>query len=392
MKEEFKLFLTRLLPFVLILAGIPLISYLIWFWTPTRNLEILVVDKTVRDQTYQEHQGIFWILEHGKFKKSEDRFYDSSQDYLGFFPDRSAQNYGQIKDLTGKSRSDIDSLVRKKDLIFIADTYGVFENDFNKPPVENPSTKIYGGMDLSEIRLIQSAKEQGKTVIAEYNSMASPTPKPIRTEFENLMGIKWTGWIGRYFDELDTIQNGDIPLWMRKEYKAQHGTWDLAGPGLIFVKESGEIEAFLMKRDFQNQTPLIRTQKVNKHGFKLPQVIPYPDWFDVVMIERDYQVVSYYDINPTASGLQRLRTMGLPRFFPAVVYRQIGEGRQYYFAGDFSDIKKDLGSPKFSGLPFLWRSLYVAADFTDRQSFFWNYYQPLLEQILQQEHQSKKKD
>jgi len=388
MKVELKLFLTRLLPFILILVGIPLISYLIWFSTPSKNAGILVIDKTVRDKSLTEHQGIFWTLEHSKIQKTDGGFYDPSEDYLGFFPN-GKETFGEKKDLGGKSKAQIDDLVAKHDLIFLADTYGVFENDFTKPPVESPSKKIYGGMDLAEIQLISSAKRQGKTVIAEYNAMASPTPKPIRMEFENLMGIKWTGWIGRYFDELDTTQNKDIPRWMVKQYQNQHGAWNLIGPGLIFLKESGEIEAFIFNRDVLNKTPLIRTQKVNKHGFTLPQVVPYPDWFDVVMIERDYQVVSYYDINPTAEGLKRLRSMGLPRFFPAVVFRQLDNSRQYYLAGDFSEIKESLGSPRFSGLPFLWRSLYVAADFTDRRSFFWNYYNPLLEQMIDQALESK---
>jgi hypothetical protein len=388
MKIELKLFLTRLLPFILLVIGIPLISYLIWYSTPSQTAEILVIDKTVRDKTYSEHQGLFWTLEHSKIQSSTGGFYDKSKDYLGFFPN-GTETRGEKKDLAGKSKSQIDSIVAQKDLIFLADTYGVFENDFDKPPVESPSKKLYGGLDISEIQLISSAKRQGKTVIAEYNSMASPTPKPIRTEFENLMGIKWTGWIGRYFDELDTVQNKDIPRWMINQYQIQHGKWDLIGPGLIFLKESGEIEAFIFNRDVLNKTPLIRTQKVNKHGFSLPQVVPYPDWFDIVMIERDYQVVSYYDINPTPEGLKRLRTMGLPRFFPAVVFRQLDKSRQYYFAGDFSEIKEDLGSPRFSGLPFLWRSLYVAADFTDRRSFFWNYYNPLLEQIIDEALESK---
>ena len=388
MKEELRLFLTRLLPFILIIVGIPLISYLIWFFTPDQSIGILVIDKTVRDKTYLEHQGVFWTLEHSKIQTPSGEYYDRSKDYLGFFPN-GKESRGEKNDLAGKSKAYIDSLVAKNDLIFLADTYGVFENDFDNPPVESPSKKIYGGMDFSEIQLISSAKRQNKTVIAEYNSMASPTPKPIRTEFENLMGVKWTGWIGRYFDELDTTQNKDIPRWMVNQYKNQHGAWNLIGPGLIFLKESGEIEAFIFNRDVLNKTPLIRTQKVNKHGFSLPQVVPYPDWFDVVMIERDYQVVSYYDINPTAEGLKRLRTMGLPRFFPAVVFRQLENSRQYYFAGDYSEIKEGLGSPRFSGLPFLWRSLYVAADFTDRRSFFWNYYNPLLEQIISEIQSSK---
>jgi hypothetical protein len=129
---------------------------------------------------------------------------------------------------------------------------------------------------------------------------------------------------------------------------------------------------------------------VNKHGFRLPEVVPYPDWFDVVMIERDYQVISYYDIAPTVEGLQRLRSMGLPRFFPAAVVRKMGKGSQYYFAGDYSDIQGNFGFPNFFGLPILWRGLYVASDYSDRQGFFWNYYHPLIAQILEKTNKEPK--
>lgn len=382
MKEELKVFVFRLWPIFLLLVGFPLLSFGIWYFTPGKSFEILVMDKTVRDKTYQEHRGIFWTLDHLKYQNTGGEFYQSDRDYLGFFPN-GKPDFGTSKDLVGKSEEEIRQLVSKTDLVYLADSYGVYENDFTVEKQDELSKKVYGGLDYSDIQLLRIAKEEGKVIVAEYNSIASPTPKAIRTEFENLMGVKWTGWIGRYFDELDTLANGDIPAWMIRQYQAQHGAWNLVGPGLIFIKETGEIEAFLHQTDYQNKTPLIRTQKVNKHGYSLPEVVPYPDWFDVVLIEREYQVISYYDINPTSEGLQRLRSMGLPRFFPAAVVRKLEKGSQYYFAGDFSDMRGELGSPKFAGVPALWRGLYVVADYTDRQSFFWNYYYPLLNQVFE---------
>lgn len=389
MKEELKVFLFRLWPIFLLVIGLPLLSFLIWFILPSKTFDILVIDKTVRDESYREHAGLFWTLNHLKYKKSNSEPYVIGEDYLGFFPNRES-DFGQSKDLKGKSEDAIRALAGQQDLIYLADTYGVYEGDFSDNKEVQITKKIYGGLDYSDLQLIRMAKEEGKVIVAEYNSIASPTPKAIRTEFENLMGIKWTGWIGRYFDELDTIANGDIPKWMIRQYQVQHENWNLQGPGMIFIKESGEIEAFIHTRDYQNKIPLVRTQKVNKHGFKLPDVVPYPDWFDVVMIERDYQVISYYDINPTVAGLQRLRSMGLPRFFPAAVVRNMEKGSQYYFAGDFSDIQGDFGASHFFGLPTLWRSLYVASDFTDRQSFFWNYYYPLITQVLEKGREESK--
>lgn len=381
MKEEFKLILRRLWPILLFVVGFPLLSYGIWVFLPSKTLDLIVIDKTVPKDTYQEHAGLFWTLNHLKYKKSTNDSYDLKKDYLGYFPGET-DNSGSVNDLQGNSETEIRDLVKKHDLIYFTDSYGVYEGDFSKNQDVLLTKKIYGGLDNSDIQLIRMAKEEDKVLVAEYNTMASPTTKSFRMEFENLMGVKWTGWIARYFDDFDTLNNTLIPKWMIRQYQRQHESWDLSGPGLIFIKESGEIEAFLHSQDYQNKIPLVRTQKINKHGFNLPEVVPYPDWFDVVMIERDYQVISYYDIDPTVDGVQRLRRMGLPRFFPAAIVRNTGNATQYYFAGDYSDIRGNFGSPYFFGLPTLWRGLYAASDYSDQQGFFWNYYHPLISQIL----------
>lgn len=389
MKEELKIYLYRLWPVLLLVVGVPLLSFLIWLLIPSKQLEVLVVDKTVRDESYREHAGLFWTLQHQKYKKKTGETYVTGRDYFGFFPNGKS-DFGVARDLNGRSQDELRKLVSDSDLVYLADTYGVYEADFDDSTRDERSKKIYGGMDKADLELVRLAEEEGKVLVAEFNSIASPTPTAIRNEFENLMGLKWTGWIGRYFDELDTLVNADIPSWMIRQYQRQHERWNLRGPGLIFIRDSGQIEAFLYQEDYANQVPLIRTQKVNRHGFKLPEVVPYPDWFDVVMIERDYEVISYYDINPTNKGLQRLRTMGLPRFFPAAVVRQLDGGSQYYFSGDFSDLQGPFGATHFFGLPVLWKGLYVATDYTDRQSFYWNYYYPLIRQVLKKTAQEKK--
>ncbi|AMQ56774.1 hypothetical protein [Algoriphagus sanaruensis] len=383
MKEELRIFLIRLWPLWFLIIGIPVISFLIWMILPYKNLEITLIDKTVPNQDYQEHGSFYWLLDHQKIRKNNGSLYSKDSDYLGFFPSGEA-DFGIKKDLSKKSKADIESLASKSDLVFFADTYGVYEDDFREDTDYRPSQKIYGGLDLKDIELLTKAKEFKKTVIGEYNVMASPTPTVVRSEFERLMGIKWTGWIARFFDELDSLQNPDIPKWMRDQYTLQHGEYPLKGPGMIFIEESGRIEALLHEEDFGNETPMIRTQLMNKAGFKLPELVPYPDWFDIVLIERDYNVISYFDINPSVSGIQKLRNMGLPRFFPAAIVREIEGAKQYYFSGDFSDFRYQLGSAKFYGLPFFWRGIYLANNYTDRRGFYWNYYYPLMDQIIEQ--------
>lgn len=389
LKPEFKLYIQKYFIVILILALIPSISYGIWFFYPSNSLGVLVIDKTVPNNTYREHESIFWVLEHNKYITNTGNFYEANKDYYGFFPGNSA-NRGIVKDLSNLSDSEMKKRVSELDVIFLADTYGVYENNFNTGSREDFSKKIYGGLDAVDIRMLKEAVAQEKTVIAEFNSMASPTPKAIRAEFENIMGMKWTGWISRYFDEMDTLVNNDIPGWFIRQYLIQHDNlWVPPGPGLVFVRDDGKVETLTFNTDYQNQIPLIRTQRNNKPGFNLPEVIPYPDWFDIIMIERDYQVISYYDINPTEQGLEKLREMGLPRFFPAAVSKNHGKGSLYYLSGDFSDQRTDLGSAKFTGLPYLWRGFHVVTDYTDRQSFFWNYYYPLTSKIFKNVYEGK---
>ncbi len=387
--EEFRLYSKRVLPLAVILLFLPLVSFLVWIFTPARQLEVVVIDKTVPNTEYREHQVIFWVLEHLKFQNKGQEFYRKASDYFGFHPDESP-GFGVVKDFREKNETEIKTMVSGTDLVYVADTYGVFEDDFLENPSETPSKKIYGGLDRSDMILLSEAKAQGKTIVAEFNSMATPTPLAIRSEFQNLMGLKWTGWIARYFDELDTLRNRDIPDWLITQYLDQHGnTWVPAGPGLVFVHEDGKVEIFSDKVDYLSKIPKIRTQRINTHGFKLPEVVPYPDWFDIVLIERDYQVVSYYDIEPTVQGTDRLKAMGLPRFFPTVVFKDTGKGELYYFAGDFADHRSRLGSARFTGLPVLWRGFHLVTDHTDREGFFWNYYYPLFSRILEKAYNRK---
>ncbi|SDC78900.1 hypothetical protein SAMN04488104_100612 [Algoriphagus faecimaris] len=383
MSEELKVFLKRLWPLYLIVIVIPGLSYLAWYLWPSSTLDLVIIDKTVPNSTYREHNGLFYVLNYQKFIKSSGESYLTDQDYFGFVPNEKA-DFGSVRGIPA-SGNELTEWVSRKDLIYLTDTYGVYTENFKDIESGEKSKRIYGGLDAKDVELLTEAKQQEKTIIGEYNSMASPTPKFYRSSFENIMGLKWTGWIARYYEELDTLVNKELPSWLIDNYTEQHGPWQLKGDGMIFVNESGEIQVLNAVEDYQNKTPLIRTPKLNKPQFNLPEVVPYPDWFDIVLIERDYEVISYFDLNPTGTGLEKLRKMGLPRFFPAAVTKKNGKGNLYYFSGDFSDFDGELGSPRFKGISFLWRGFYVVADYRDKQGFFWNYYLPLISQILDRE-------
>ncbi len=51
-------------------------------------------------------------------------------------------------------------------------------------------------------------------MIAEFNTFGSPTSKQARKEMSDMLGVDWTGWIGRYY--LDLSQGSEIPNWAVK--------------------------------------------------------------------------------------------------------------------------------------------------------------------------------
>jgi hypothetical protein len=377
----------RLLSFWFFLAVLffvvtPLLSFGIWYLTPSSPLGVLVVNKTVPNQEYQEHQSIHWLFNHFKYTKQNGSVYDKSKDYFGFFPGNTLEE-SKINDFSSLSSNEMDNLLNKNQLIYYADTYGVYENDFNEPISENPSKKIYGGMDQSDIDFLKAAFVKEVDIIAEFNTIASPTRKNVRLEFENLAEIKWTGWITRYFDELDTLLNNDLPSWLIKAYVNQHdGVWGLVGPGMVFVHENGTLEILQFGKDFKSNVPNIVSTAKSQKRYEIPEIVKYPYWIDVILVSSDFEVISYYDLLPTETGIDKLREMGVPRYFPAAVVKENGKGKFYYFCGDFADNPVSGSSFRFYGISKLWRMFLQAEDYSQRNSFFWNYYYPLMKNIL----------
>lgn len=360
----------------------PLLSFGIWYLTPSSRLGVLVVNKTVPNKEYQEHQSIHWLLNHFKFIKKNGSVYDKSKDYFGFFPGNTLEE-SKINDFSSLSSNEMEKLISENQLIYFADTYGVYENDFREALQETPSKKVYGGMDQKDVSFLKEAFHQEVDIIAEFNTIASPTRKDVRLEFENLADIKWTGWITRYFDELDSLLNNELPSWLIKTYVNQHdGVWGLSGPGMVFVHENGTLEILQFGKDYKSNVPNIVSTAKSQKKYEIPEIVKYPYWIDVILVSSDFEVISYYDLLPTDAGIDKLREMGVPRYFPAAVVKENGKGKFYYFCGDFADNPVSGSSFRFFGISKLWRMFLQAEDYSQRNSFFWNYYYPLMKNIL----------
>ncbi len=176
--------------------------------------------------------------------------------------------------------------------------------------------------------------------------------------------------------------NIEIPQWLRKNYVEQNGEWSLKGEGVVLVKESGEILILQYGIDMRESVPVVATNSSEKDQYNLPSQIRYPFWFDIILVSRDFEVVSVFDLNPTRLGEQKLANAGLPRYFPAVIRRDLGESDFYYLSGNFSSNFLSPASARFKGLSKVKKVYYNMDNYLDPETFFWNYYQPLMEQIL----------
>jgi len=170
----------------------------LWFLEDDKQLSIAVIDKTVPNETYREHKGIIWLLNHLKYSKKDKSPYSLVNDYYGFIPDDKQKSYKVSK---------LPNDYSNYDVIYIADTYGVYEQDlpwYEQDRRGARSEKIHGGLTEEEWGAIVNRLSQNEKslLVAEYNTFASPTNEEVRKKVADFLGLNWSGWTGRYFQEL----------------------------------------------------------------------------------------------------------------------------------------------------------------------------------------------
>ena len=348
-----KLIIGVLIIFILLL---PLI---LWIIKPSTVLTIAVIDKTVPLQDYREHNGLFWILEHYKIIKPDGELYDIGRDYFGYDPYDQKANESFHAD-------------RPLDLIYIADTYGVYNDDLKELPEGERSKKLYGGMNLLEWNKIIESKLATTTLIAEFNSFASPTDETTRSVMEKNLGIKWSGWTGRYFDDLN---NDDIPPWLIRNFEQQYEKkWMFDGAGLAFVHTSDKVIIVESNGTKENVTFQMTEQGLER--FVEVQSSPYMYWFDIVAPIEGSSILGEYELHISNEQKKILEDNGIPLNFPAIIHNQ--NNKTYYFAGDYADYKEKT----FAKLLGIDRFLKVFAN--GDSDFYWSTYVPLMNKVLEQ--------
>ena len=227
------------LPIIVLLLLAP---WLAWFLQPTRPLAVLVVDKTVPVANYREHKGLMWVLNRFRFvDPAIGAPFRYDRDYAGFFP-RPNHQYA-IQPVPAASR--------RLDFVYFADTYGVYAADLLGGDSRGVRSRLlYGGLQPGELDAAAAALRPGGTLVAEFNTFADPTAAAERAHVTEVLGVAWSGWTGRFYQDLD--RDGEVPLWLVRNYETQfRRPWEFKGPGFAFVHEDNRVFALVQARDVE---------------------------------------------------------------------------------------------------------------------------------------------
>lgn len=361
-----------------ILSGIVVLllvfSSPLWLWLvqPDKKLDVLIVDKTVPDQTYREHQGITWLLNHLKLKKENGTTYREEEDYVGFIPTDQPPDF-RVKELP----EDLSPY----EVLYIADGYGVYEDEYVSDNQEGARSELlYGGMTSKDVSLLSASLiENNQTLIAEFNTFGSPTEQRVREEFYELLNLRWTGWMGRYFNNL---ANDEVPVWLKQNFENQYGeAFAFKGEGLVFVNEADKV-VVLNEKDITDAA--VQFKQTDVGPYDLDENIQYNYWFDVVEANNVEEVQANFELKLKKSGEKKLAEANIPLTFPAVIHHEESSYDSYYFAGDFADQEKVPAFYKVKGIAW-WQKLFSFDQKGRTETFYWKAYVPMMKEILSKE-------
>lgn len=362
--------------------SIPLIMYVSWIVTPKQHLNVLIFDKTVLTKDRNEHRSFNWILKHQKIINANGAYYNAKTDYCGFFPLENKQY--KIRDFQKSDSTFIENMSIFYDMVYYTENYGVYRNEWYMDTFRNEySKKIYGGLDHKDFEYLKSMKEKKKLILAEFNFFAPPTSGHIRKKTEDLFGLHWSGWTGRYFPSLLAVNNLELPPWAITLYEKQYNKkWSFTESGIVLVHSDETIIVLENLTHLNDESPVIHTFPYGQNKFGLPVTMHYPYWFDITLAtDTANTIVSYYKLEVNHSGDSLLRAHNVPAIFPAVFENKTNH-LFYYFCGDFCDNPIKDHFTYMNGIGFFEKLALNSKEKHDRSHFFWMFYKPLIEKIL----------
>lgn len=351
------------------------VPVIIWHLQPSNSLNIWIVDKTVPLNDYREHKGLMWMLNYSKVLNAEtNTHFKYGEDYFGYFP-------GNDDDYTIR---EIPWTEEKPNLIYLADTYGVYADDeLLARPAGTAAQLKYGGINAAEMDAVYHHLGGGNTIIGEFNIASSPTNQENRKRLSQLFGVDWLGWAGRYYNNLDRYV--EVPESIVAAYEQQQGKpWDFSGSGFILVSDMEQIVILEKNLHFSGEGIQLIFDSAYKQEFSIDDPLTYQYWFEFVKERPGREVLANYKLYLTDEGQNVLGQLGLPDLFPAVIRHHNTQYTAYYLAGDFVDQPR---TPKFWCFSWFDKIKRFSVSLSPRSHeendyFYWKGYVPMMDKII----------
>jgi len=242
---------------------------------------------------------------------------------------------------------------------------------------------------------------------------------------EKVLKVHYLGWYGRYIDKFEEEREYDFRLWknvqdhLRKRFPNDKSRQEPKGPGFVFYKDGEEKiynEETKQMEENPFSKPVVLTQedlqevqtsriaRIYRTAADDPLMAGVADevacryWFDVVQPMAGADTLAEYRMLIKTPAAIRLKESGFPQqylktvnggkqvVFPAAVAHRdggkTGTLRSFYFAGDASDY------PLVSRFAEMFPSTGGLMKATGSRvgpfstQFYWNFYQPILSNIL----------
>ena len=389
--------LPRLIIPILVVSTPAWLSWLVWLFSAPLPISVGLIDYTVPFENYAEHQGIHWLLSHEKvapqrslarpgseplsppflFPSRRPAPWRVADDYIGFDPSRD-----QHRRLEGV-------LLPRLDWLYISDTYGVYIDDRKVNGEETPhmdwSRLVFGGLSTEDLDRLEAHVERGGDLFFEFNSFCDPTSSTERGRAEALIGLEWSGWVGRLF--LDLYDEDDTPHWLPRLFKEQYPGQTLPRfPTLAFVHRSGRL-LLISHADPLQLAPFARFTEVGVRRFGIESMPRYLFWFSIMRPRVGAAPTSYATLDlPQIPGAEEVyQAIGISHQIPLLTSLRFGASVRYYLAVDGSDLPKQPASFRFAGLPLLQRLIERDVSLS-RTALFWQLFVPAISQIFHDEY------